>query len=116
METAVGRFTSPSEERGRDELHAFSPFFSFFSSSPLLRLGTEAERGPVGFCAAAVGLHPRVWRLGLRGGDGGMPEMVKKKQREASSFHEVSERLGALLFSGGGFLLGKLRPHFIVGG
>lgn len=41
--------------------------------------------------------------------------MVKKKQREASSFHEVSERLGVLLLSGGGFLLGKLRPHFIVG-
>ncbi|KAI9530231.1 hypothetical protein NQZ68_004248 [Dissostichus eleginoides] len=47
----VGRPAHPSEEKGG----SLRVFFC---------LGTGAEWGPAGY-AAAVGLHPRVWRLGL---------------------------------------------------
>lgn len=97
------------------------PLFFFFFFPPLL--SSASVRKPSG---DQLGFARRPWVstreyggwdcTGERGGDGGMPEMVKKKQREAISFHEASERLGPLLLSGGGFLLGKLRPHFIVGG
>ena len=59
----------------------FSPFFFFgFFFFPLC-LGTGAERGPAGY-AAAVGLHPRVWRLGSRWRPRGRRRQARDGERE----------------------------------
>lgn len=97
--------------RRRADLHAF--FFFVFRFC----LGTEAERGPAGY-AATVGLHPRVWRLGLHW-------RVRERRRHARDgeketkrrkfFNEVCKQFPFALRSRGGLLLEKLRLQFIVG-
>lgn len=110
---AVGPLAHPSEEGGSVRGDFFFPFpFSF----PPPLLGTEAERGPAGY-AAAVGLHPRVWRLGLHRGARDGRRHARDGEKETKSrkfFSEASKRFQPVLFSWGGPLLEKLRPQFSV--
>lgn len=108
-EAPVGPLTHPSEEEG-GSARLFFFVFRFC-------LGTEAERGPAGY-AATVGLHPRVWRLGLHW-------RVRERRRHARDgeketkrrkfFNEVCKQFPFALRSRGGLLLEKLRLQFIVG-
>lgn len=90
-----------------------------FSHPPLLFLVcTEAERGPAGN-AATVGLHPRVWRLGLprraNGRRGRARYGERQTKRPVKFVNEVWEHLALGPLSESGLQLEKLRLLLAVG-
>lgn len=91
----------------REDLYAF-----FFFPC----LSTGAERGPAGF-AAAVGLHPRVWRLGLHWRAGEKRRHASDGEKETKRrkfFNEVSKQFELVLVFCGGLPLENLLLQFIL--
>lgn len=111
-EAPIGLFAYPSDEGGSTGFFLFLLFFFFFGAS---------VREPSG--DRLVAQRPRVstreyggWnRTGERGRSGDMSEMVKQKQRDASSFTESQGTLIWESFSKAVYSLKKSRLQFIPG-